>query len=166
MKQDVLEFALRFVRWLSEAVGRRCSITIATGLETDRTSQVYRQLRNAITFCVMTLGCSVLAGCGGTKQADTKIACRSPNSDKQVAVYEWKFDAMREVLLKVVPSDESGVESSSLPAIVSKDLAKEYVDHLGNIAWLTETVRLEMEVRGELVRIEGSKPKRIRRPSI
>jgi len=163
MNQDVRGFVLRFIRWASGAADPHGTACTSTGSEARRTFAC--RLRNAVILPAMMMGCLVPSGCGKTQQAETKIACRSPNSEKQVSVYEWKFDAIRAALLNVVPSDDTGVETASLRTLVTQQLPQEHLEHLGNIAWLTDTVRLEMEVRGEVERIEGAKPTKIRRPS-
>ncbi len=134
--------------------------------QVSRTLSCVSRLISAIVVAItLAVIFPLLSGCGETQQAEPKISCRSPDSEKQVPVFKWKFDAIREALLKVVPTDDNGVETASLRTLVTEQLPEEHIEHLGNIAWLTESVRLEMEVRGELTRVEGSKPTRIRRPS-
>ncbi len=59
---------------------------------------------------------AILAGCSGPQQpVEQKVTCRSPNSEKETRVVQWKFDAVREALLKVVPQDEAGVSVRDLP---------------------------------------------------
>ncbi len=44
---------------------------------------------------------------------------------------------------------------------VENTLSKEDRKNLGSVAWYTTTVKLDLEVRGEIKRIEGANPQRL-----
>ncbi len=62
-----------------------------------------------------------------------------------------------------VTNDQEGVESRHLADLVKRALSTEDRKQLGSVSWYTTTVKLDMEVRGEIERLPGSRPKRIRR---
>jgi hypothetical protein len=59
--------------------------------------------------------------------------------------------------------DDPGVEFKELPGLVEQHLLPADREALGSVSWYTTTVKLDLEVRGEIERIEGSKPQRLRR---
>ena len=50
-----------------------------------------------------------------------------------------------------------------MPKLVEKQLTSEQRKTLGSLTWYTVTVKLDIEVRGELARISSVTPQRIRR---
>jgi hypothetical protein len=55
------------------------------------------------------------------------------------------------------------VPFAELPAKVEAVLSAEERDRLGSVSWYTTVVKLEMEVAGELERVAGASPQRLRR---
>jgi len=98
------------------------------------------------------------------KKGEDKVECRTPTPGKSsTRIGKWKFNLVRDAILKAVPRDGAGVEFRKLPSLVNKQLAAADRARLGSVPWYTTTVKLEMEVRGEIQRIPESKPQRIRR---
>jgi hypothetical protein len=96
---------------------------------------------------------------------EDKVLCRTPTPGKQpTCIDRWKYDLIREAILVVVPSSEQGIEFRDLPALIEQQLDPGESANLGSISWYTTTVKLDMEVRGDLERIPGSKPQRLRTP--
>ena len=92
-----------------------------------------------------------------------KVLVETPTPGKQpTRIDKWKYDLVREAILSVVPAGETGVEFSQLAQMVESHLSREDLERLGSVSWYTTTVKLDMEVKGELERIPGSKPQRIR----
>ena len=95
---------------------------------------------------------------------EARVLCQTPTPGKRgTRIARWKYDAVRAAILKVVPADEDGVEFRSLAGLVEKALSETDLERLGSASWYTTTVKLDLEVRGEIERIPGSKPQRIRR---
>jgi hypothetical protein len=95
---------------------------------------------------------------------ETKILCETPTPGKKgTRIAKWKYDAVREAIRKVVPSSQEGIEFRKLPGLVEHALSAEHRQQLGSVTWHTVTVKLHLEVIGEIDRIAGSKPQRIRR---
>ena len=70
---------------------------------------------------------------------------------------------MRSAILASMPADEHGVEFLELPGLVRQALPAAQLERLGSISWYTTTVKLNLETRGEIERIGGPKPQRLRR---
>lgn len=94
---------------------------------------------------------------------EEKILVETPTPGKQpTRIDKWKYDLVRDAILSVVPADENGVEFSQLAQSVKAQISADDLERLGSVSWYTTTVKLDMEVNGELERIPGSKPQRLR----
>ena len=98
-----------------------------------------------------------------TAAAD-KVLCRTPTPGKKpTRIDRWKFDAVRQALLKIVPKKGKGVVFFELPKLVQAKVPATERATLGNFSWYTTVVKLEMEVRGELRRVPDAQPQRLLR---
>ncbi len=96
------------------------------------------------------------------KTAVKKIACRTPTPGSSATrIDKWKYDLVRKAILKVVPRKGEGVVFRKLPDLVEKQLSSAELKKLGSVGWYTATVKLDMEVQGELSRVRDSKPQRL-----
>lgn len=94
----------------------------------------------------------------------TKTTCRTPTPGKKpTRIDTLKYDVLRKAILKVVPKRGDGVEFRKLPALVKKQLSRKDLAELGSVGWFTTTVKLELEVRGEIYRINDVSPQRLLR---
>ncbi len=94
----------------------------------------------------------------------TKTTCRTPTPGKKpTRIDRWKYDVLRKAILKVVPKRGEGVEFGKLAPLVKKELPKKQLAELGSVSWFTTTVKLDLEVRGEIYRIDGVSPQRLLR---
>lgn len=92
-----------------------------------------------------------------------KVICETPTPGKKpTRIARWKYDLVREAILAVVPADDQGVEFNQLPKLVEGQLREGDLKRLGSVSWYTKTVKLDMEIKGEIERIPGSKPQRLR----
>ena len=97
--------------------------------------------------------------------SEPKILCRTPTPGKQgTHIAKWRYDTVRRAILKAVPRNSTGVRFGDLPGLVGKTLPARERDELGSVSWFTTTVKLDLEVRGEIERVPGSKPQHLRRP--
>jgi hypothetical protein len=91
-----------------------------------------------------------------------RVSCRTPTPGKQpTSIPRWKFDLLRKHLLALVPTDPSGILTRQLPALIKTRLSTRELEALGSVNWHVTTVKLELEVRGELERIEGLSHQRL-----
>ncbi|HHB80395.1 MAG TPA: hypothetical protein ENK83_01415 [Aliiroseovarius sp.] len=94
----------------------------------------------------------------------SKTECRTPTPGRDGAtrIPTWKFDALRAAILDAVgAAGGTGLPFADLPAEVATRLDDTLRAKLGSVSWHTTTVKLELEVRGELARLPGSGPQRL-----
>ncbi len=92
------------------------------------------------------------------------ILCKTPTPGKKgTRIAKWKYDCIQKAIKKCTPKTKSGIAFKDMPKLVEKHLSAEERKSLGSITWYTVTVKLDMEVRGELCRVPGVKPQHIRR---
>jgi hypothetical protein len=95
---------------------------------------------------------------------EPKVLCRTPTPGKSAtAIATWKYDLVRRAILKAVPKSARGVAFGDLAGLVAKALPVAERKRLGSVSWYTTTVKLHMETTGELQRIAGAHPQRLRR---
>ncbi len=95
---------------------------------------------------------------------ERKVLCETLTPGKQpTRIPRWKYDLVRTAILSVVPADEQGIEFRQLPELVEQRISGQDRERLGSVSWYTTTVKLDLEVKGEIERIPGSKPQRLRR---
>jgi len=94
--------------------------------------------------------------------AEDKVSCRTPTPGKQPTnIPRWKFDLLRKHLLALIPADMPGIPARQIPALIKTRLAPKDLERLGSVNWHVTTVKLELQVRGEIERIEGVSPQRL-----
>jgi hypothetical protein len=95
---------------------------------------------------------------------DDKITCRTPQgSGPGTRIPAWKFHAVRAAILDVLAqAGADGMASKDLGAAVGAALDADTLARLGKLGWHVVTVKLELELRGEIARIKGKAPLRIR----
>lgn len=94
----------------------------------------------------------------------SKVACATPTPGKKSTnIARWKYDLVRALILNAVPKDEQGMEFQKLAEEIRSALSVQDLEDLGSVSWYTTTVKLDLEVKGEIARVEGAVPQRIRR---
>ena len=95
---------------------------------------------------------------------EEKVRCQTPTLGKKpTRILKWKYDLVRDAILAVIPAE--GIEFSQLARLVEGQLTTDELERLGSVSWYTTTVKLDMEVRGEIERVPGSKPQLLRKTS-
>lgn len=74
-----------------------------------------------------------------------------------------QYDLLRSAILEVVPDNDEGIEFRRLAGLVRDVIAADELARLGSLSWYTTTVKLDLEVKGEIKWIPGSRPQRLRR---
>lgn len=93
---------------------------------------------------------------------EERVVCETPTPGKRpTRIPSWKYQVVRRAILESVPVDGDGFAFKELPAAVSGRLSREEREKLGSVSWYTTVVKLDLEVRGELRRVEGSRPQRL-----
>ena len=95
---------------------------------------------------------------GLRQEGDPKVACRTPTPGRKgvTNIPQWRFDKIRGAIIDVMATGE--VRFADLPDLVRERLSEDDRQRLGSIGWNVTTVKLEMEVRGEIIRLEGKGP--------
>jgi len=95
---------------------------------------------------------------------DQKIECHTPNPDRQgtTRIAKWKYDLLHSAILAAL--DGSGDDGLTLAEL--KDAVRDRIDpddrnRLGSLGWHLTTVKLNMEVSGEIGRVKNSAPQRV-----
>lgn len=91
-----------------------------------------------------------------------KKICRTLNAEGVTRIPQWKYDALRAVILQII--SEAGAEGfvfKDLADTVRSRLNDDILSRLGSVMWHTTTVKLDMEVTGDIARIPDSKPQRL-----
>lgn len=86
-----------------------------------------------------------------------------PDPAKQgTRVTKATYDSYRAALLKVIPADTDGVSFTALPELILPHLPAGLSESTSP-GWWTTTVKLDLEARGLIERVPGSKPQKLRR---
>jgi Family of unknown function (DUF6958) len=95
--------------------------------------------------------------------ADEKIQLLHPDGRTAPRLDKSKYTLIRAILLDIVPRSTAGIPFIGLAGQVTKALTHEQLADLGSVGWLTTNVKLDLEARGEIERVPGSSPQRLRR---
>lgn len=97
----------------------------------------------------------------GAKKKAPSVFARTPTKGKQgLRVNEARYGAMRRALLASIPRSSTGVAFADLPGLVRPRLPAGWT---GSVMWHVTAVKLDMETRGEIERVPGVTPQRLRR---
>ena len=93
-------------------------------------------------------------------QNEEKIGCRTPaeGRDGVTNIPKWKFDLVRDAILSVAAQP---VLFKDLAPRVGERLSAEDRARLGSLGWHVTCVKLELEVRGEIKRLDAKGPQQI-----
>jgi hypothetical protein len=93
-----------------------------------------------------------------------RIQTRHPDPAKSMPRIERDvYDAFRTAILAVAPPKGDGVPFQDLPRLVKGQIPAGINQRIGSVGWYVTTVKLDLEARGEIERIPGSRPQRVRR---
>jgi hypothetical protein len=97
---------------------------------------------------------------------EAKVTCFTPaeGRDAGVSIPKWKYDCIRRAILECLDDSESdSMLFKDLNEAVTLRLTSNQLAKLGSVGWHVTTVKLNMEVEGELVRIHGARPQTLRK---
>jgi hypothetical protein len=98
------------------------------------------------------------------KNQDGKIQLLHPDPGKEAPRIDvWKYELVKKAILDLVPQNDEGVPFKTLSDRVAEQLQAEELKALGSVGWYTTTVKLDLEARGLIERVHGSKPQHLRR---
>jgi hypothetical protein len=95
--------------------------------------------------------------------ADDRIRLRHPDPTKKTArIARGAYDVARRTVLAVVPADEPGITLNAYLADVASRLPKaKGWDPSLSAGWYAMAMKLDLEARGELKRINKRPPQRL-----
>ena len=94
---------------------------------------------------------------------DDKFQLLHPEGKDAPRIDKAKYALVRAILLDIIPRNTAGIPFIGLADQVTKALTREQLAHLGSVGWYTTNVKLDLEARGEIERVPGSTPQRVRR---
>ena len=95
--------------------------------------------------------------------AEERILTLHPEKGKQgTRIAKDRYDAMRKALLAVIPKKKDGVAFGDLKTLVPAKLRGDVFEG-ASVTWYLVTVKLDLEARGEIERVPGRGPQRVRR---
>jgi hypothetical protein len=94
--------------------------------------------------------------------AEERVVCETPTPGKKpTRIHKWKYDLLRRIILEIVEGTD-GVEFRNLPGLIESRLSVEQRENLGSVSWYTVSVKLDMEVKGDIERVPRAKPQKLR----
>ena len=95
---------------------------------------------------------------------DNRVVCETPTPGKQPTRIEaWKYDLVRQLILDTLPTEPPGLAFKELAQRVKTKLTAEQHEKLGSVSWYTTTVKLDLEVKGEVARVTGARNQHLTR---
>lgn len=90
--------------------------------------------------------------------AEEKVGCRTPaeGRDGVTNIPKWKFDVLRAAILSELQIGD--FRFSELKPRLAEALSDDVKSKLGSLGWHATCVKLEMEVRGEVARVDAKGP--------
>jgi len=92
-----------------------------------------------------------------------RILTLHPEGKQGVNIERRRYDGMRRALLKSIPRAAQGVSFRDVYELVLEHLDPDVFDARVSVGWYVVTVKLDLEARGEIARVEGKGPQRLRR---
>jgi len=86
-----------------------------------------------------------------------------PSFPIDILIDREKYDLVRDAILDALPASEAGMMWAELTEVIGPLLPERLFRHRGTVRWYTRAVQLDLEARGEIERVPGSKPLRLRR---
>ena len=90
---------------------------------------------------------------------EDRIQLSHPDPDKEAPrISAEKYQAVRVAILTAVSENADGILFKDHADRVSQLLTPQALDNLGSVGWYTTLVKLDLEARGLIKRVPGSKP--------
>jgi hypothetical protein len=90
------------------------------------------------------------------------VPCFAPGQSLEKArLPRWKYDAVRRAVMRVtIGAGGRGATLAELIAEAPRHLTPAELGALGSLVWHVTAVKLDLEARGELMRVSGASPLR------
>lgn len=93
-----------------------------------------------------------------------KTACRTPSSGKDGVTHipSWKYEVVEHAILKAMTHQNGkAISFPNLRSLAKDEMAEEALGKLGSWGWHFTTVKLNMEVEGQIERVKDSSPQQL-----
>jgi len=93
-----------------------------------------------------------------------KTECRTPAEGREgvTRIPTWKYDAVRRAILAVMrAADGEPLGFTELRTVAKDQMDEEALSRLGSWGWHFTTVKLNLEVQGEIKRAAGTGPQKL-----
>ena len=95
------------------------------------------------------------------KQNEERVKVLHPDPNRKgTRISRVMYEAVREAILGAVPNGEPGLPFKDLTGEVEKCVPK-HLFQSASVSWYTVTVKLDLEARGLVKRLPGSRPQRL-----
>jgi len=97
---------------------------------------------------------------------EDRVSCRTPTAgrDGVTRIPRWKYECIRRAILEAFDETDTGtIRFKDLGEAVRERLTSNQLAKLGSLMWHVTSVKLNMEVEGELKRVPGAKPQALER---
>ena len=95
---------------------------------------------------------------------EAKIQLKHPDATKVAPrISAATYETVRAAILEVIDGDQVDVPFVGLADKVAAILAPPVLKEPGSVGWYTTAVKLHLEANGEIQRVPGSQPQRLRR---
>jgi len=96
-------------------------------------------------------------------ETEERIQLRHPDPTKAMPrIIKARYKIVRAAILEAIPPGEEGLPFRELAGRVAAQLTPESLAQVRAIGWYTTSVKLDLEGRGEIERVPGSRPQRLR----
>ena len=67
---------------------------------------------------------------------EEKVTCETPTPGKKpTSIAKWKYDLIRDAILKILPQNGDGIVFKELTDLVAGQISKEDLATLGSVSW-------------------------------
>ncbi len=98
-----------------------------------------------------------------TETTTERVRTLHPQGKQGVNIEKAKYDDMRAALLRVIPDDDDGVPFAELKSLVEPRLTPAVFTPEVSRGWYVTVVKQDLEARGLIGQVPGSRPQRLRR---
>lgn len=92
---------------------------------------------------------------------EQKIKLIHPAGKKAISMDKAKYDGMKKAILDCLKTNGESTHSEILNSVIA-DFEKDRIQFEGSVEWHLEWVKLDLEARMEIKRLDGSSPIRFK----
>ena len=94
---------------------------------------------------------------------EERVVCETADSGEEAHTHpQVEVRPAGRTILEIVAESVDGVEFRNLSGLIEGRLSTEQRENLGSVSWYTVSVKLDMEVKGDIERVPRAKPQKLR----